>query len=316
MQRSIALISMFFLGAGAVSAADLKPVDLPSPTAFPESITAGPDGTLYVSSFSDGGIQRVKVGAEKAEAWIAPEAFDSRSTFGLYADAKSNTLWACSNDVTGFGVPGPGHVKGSHLKGFDLTSGEGKISVPFPGTADLCNDLTVADDGTLYVTNSLVPQILTLKPGAKTFEVWVEDKQFQPPKGAGLDGIAIGSDGHIYVNTFHGGKLFRIERNAGVAGKITELKTSRPLSLPDGLRHIDGQTFLMIEGTDKLDRVTIEGDTATIETVKDSLKEPVAFAKVGDTAWVAEGQLSHLLNSKEAGPPALPFQIIPVHTGK
>jgi hypothetical protein len=81
-----------------------------------------------------------------------------------------------------------------------LTTGEGKISAQLPGKTNLCNDMTVASDGTVYVTNSLTPQILQLKPGGKALEVWVEDKRFQPPSGAGLDGIAIGGDSNIYVN--------------------------------------------------------------------------------------------------------------------
>jgi sugar lactone lactonase YvrE len=79
------------------------------------------------------------------------------------------------------------------------------------GKTNLCNDMTVASDGTVYVTNSLTPQILQLKPGGKALEVWVEDKRFQPPSGAGLDGIAIGGDSNIYVNTFNSGEFFRVE---------------------------------------------------------------------------------------------------------
>jgi hypothetical protein len=49
---------------------------------------------------------------------------------------------------------------------------EGKLSAQFPGKTNLCNDMTVASDGTIYVTNSLMPQILQLKPGG-ALEVWV-----------------------------------------------------------------------------------------------------------------------------------------------
>ncbi len=170
-----------------LAAEELKPIEVPGDRAFTESITAGPDGTLYLSSLASGGIARVKPGASKAEAWIAPGAFESRSTFGVFADAKSNTLWVCSNDVSSLGVTGPGSAAGSHLLGFDLATGDGKFSALFPGKTNLCNDMTVASDGTLYVTNSLTPQILQLKPGSKTLDVWVEDQQFQPfgPRWAG-----------------------------------------------------------------------------------------------------------------------------------
>jgi streptogramin lyase len=145
-----------------LAAEELKAIEVPGDRAFTESVTAGPDGTMYLSSPASGGIARIKPGASKAEAWIAPGAFGSRSTFGVFADAKSNTLWVCSNDVSSRGVAGPGSATGSHLKGFDLATGDGKISAQFPGKTNLCNDMTVASDGTVYVTNSLAPQILQL----------------------------------------------------------------------------------------------------------------------------------------------------------
>jgi sugar lactone lactonase YvrE len=301
---------------GQCSAADaLRPIEVPGDRAFMESITASLDGSLYVSSVASGGIARVNPGATKAEGWIAPAAFGSRSTFGVFADAKSNTLWVCSNDVSDRGVPGPGSANGSHLKGFDLSTGDGKISLPLPGESNLCNDMTVATDGTVYVTNSLKPQILQLKPGAKALEVWVENKQFQPPSGIGLDGIAVGGDGNIYVNTFSAGDFFRIEVKDSKPGAVTKLETSRPLKLPDGLRLVSGQIFLMIEGGGSLDHVTVNDDKIVIGTIKDGLNQPTAVAKVGGTAFVTEGQLPHLFNPKENGPPRLPFQIVPVAVG-
>jgi len=108
--------------------------------------------------------------------------------------------------------------------GFDLATGDGKISAQFPGKANICNDMTVASDGTVYVTNSLTPQILQLKPGRKALEVWLEDRPFQPPRGAGLDGIAIGGDGNIYVNTFNGGGFFRVEVKAVCQAPSRSLK--------------------------------------------------------------------------------------------
>jgi len=298
-----------------LAAEELKAIEVPGDRAFTESITAGPDGTLYLSSPASGGIARIKPGASKAEAWIAPGAFESRSTFGVFADAKSNTLWVCSNDVSSRGVAGPGSATSSHLKGFDLATGDGKISAQFPGKTNLCNDMTVASDGTVYVTNSLTPQILQLKPGTTALEVWVENQQFQPPSGAGLDGIAIGGDGNIYVNTFNGGGFFRVEVKGGMPGAVTKLETSRPLKLPDGLRQVSGESFFMAEGSGSLDRVTVDGDKVTVETLKDGLKEPTSVAKIGGTAWVAEGQLSHLFGAKDNGPPHLPFEIVPVAIG-
>jgi streptogramin lyase len=79
-------------------------IDLPGDRIFPENITSTKDGTLYVGSLGSGGIIRIKPGAAKAELWIKPGTFGSRSIFGVLADERSNTLWACSNDLSALGV--------------------------------------------------------------------------------------------------------------------------------------------------------------------------------------------------------------------
>ena len=135
-----------------------KRIALSGDRAYPESIAAAADGALYVSSLASGGIWRIKPGSATAEAWIAPGAYDTRSTFGVLVDDKRGVLWVCSNDISALGVPGPGTATGSNLKAFDLVSGEGKMSVPFPGTGNICNDMAIGADGALYATNSLKPE--------------------------------------------------------------------------------------------------------------------------------------------------------------
>ena len=168
-----------------LAAADLQ-VELPGDSVYPESLSASAEGTLYGSSLASGGIWRVKPGAAGADEWIKPGAFGSRSTFGVLVDERKGLLWVCSNDASGIGVNGPGSATGSNLLGFDLVSGAGKVSVPLPGSGNLCNDTAVATDGSVYVTNSLKPQILRLAPGTSRLEVWLESPVFnQPKEGAG-----------------------------------------------------------------------------------------------------------------------------------
>jgi streptogramin lyase len=312
--RHMGLALAFTMGSTAAALAAPSIVTLPGNQAYPESVTSTSDGTLYVGGFATGGVLRARPGASQAEPWIKPGAYGSRSTLGVLADEASQTLWICSNDMSAMGVPGPGSAKGSALIGFDLATGEGKISVKLPGTKTLCNDIAVGPDKSVYVTNTFAPQILRLRPGSKDLEVWAENPSFNPPEnGGGLDGLAFGGDGNLFVNTFTKGELFRVDVKDGKAGKVTKLQSSQPTALTDAIRPVQGNTFLMIEGNGKLDRVTITGDNASIDTLKDGFNGPTGVTLAGETAWVSEGQLPYLLDpAKKAQGPTLPFKLYAV----
>ncbi|MBS0251044.1 MAG: hypothetical protein JSR78_08260 [Proteobacteria bacterium] len=297
----------------AASAESVRRIELPGTATFPESISVDAQGNLYGSSVTSGGIWRIKPGAAKAQQWIKPGAFNSRSTFGVLADEKNKLLWVCSNDASFMGIAGPSAVKGSHLLGFDLESGDGRKNIPLPGAPSLCNDIAIDVQGNVYVTNSLAPQILKLKPGSENFEVWAEDPRFAPPpNGAGLDGIAIGDDGNFYVTNFAKGELYRVDQKGGAAGTITKLETPRPLVLPDGLRTFNGSRFLLAEGGGTIDLVTMAGDKAEIKELDGGLAGPTGVAVSDGKVFATEGQLQHLFDAKKNGPPELPFHVVAV----
>lgn len=294
---------------------DTRDIALPGEAAYPESITATADGTLYVSNFAGGGVTRIEPGASSGEVWITPGAFETRSTFGVLADEASGTLWVCSNDLSALGIQGPSDVKGAALKGFDLKTGAGKVSAPFPVSPAICNDIALGPDGAAYVTNTLGPQILRLKPGSQTLEVWKTDPLLAPEgKDAGLDGIAFGPDGNLYVDTFTKAKLFRIDVKDGQAGAVTPLTPSHPLVLTDGLRPLGDGAFLLAEGGGRLDRMTVSGDTAKVEVLRDGIAGGVTgAAKVGATAFITVGQLAVITDPARKGTkPELPFRVLAV----
>src|SRR6185312_10113142 len=278
---------------------DVKSVELPGDQAYPESISAASDGTIYVSSLASGGIFRIAPGSAKGEVWIKPGAFDSRSTLGVLVDEATKTLWVCSNDMSGMGVPGPSSVPGSYVKGFDLATGEGKFSAKLPGEHTLCNDLAIGPDGSLFVTNSLAPQILRLKAGGSELEVWLESSKFDQPRGKspGLDGIAFSDDGNLYVNNFETGDFFRIAVSDGAAGQITKLRPSRLLKHPDALRSSGGQTFVTVEGPGQVVHLAVDGDNVNVRTIRSGIAGPTSLALVGGILWITEGQFPHLFEA-------------------
>jgi hypothetical protein len=76
-----------------------------------------------------------------------------------------------------------------------------------------------------------------------------------------------------------------------------------------------GCSLLLIEGNGKLDKITIKGDEAQVETIQDGFTEPVSVTQVGNTAWVAEGKLSYIIGDNKEKDPG-PFAIKPVALAK
>src|SRR5258708_25168432 len=101
----------------------LKSIPIPGAKPFPESITSTSDGALFIGRVGDGGILRIKPRTAERTVFVQPGALGSRSILGVFADEVSNTLWACSNNLSALGGPATGHDTSSALKGFDLRTG-------------------------------------------------------------------------------------------------------------------------------------------------------------------------------------------------
>ena len=297
---------------GAATANAQTPIELPGERAFPENIAASQDGTIYIGSLGAGGVYRVEPHGKEAKVWIKPGTYGTHSVFGVLADDKSNTLWVCSNDLSARGVTVAGSDGVSALKGFDLKTGEGKISAELPGKPATCNDITIGPDGAAYVSNTAAPQILRLAQGGKQLEVWFTDPSLQPEKGAGLDGLAFGPDGNLYVDRYTPGDLYRINVKNGKAAGFTKLNSSRPLALTDAIRRYGKDQFLVVEGVGRLAGFTVKGDNVTVETLNEGYSIPTGVAIVGKTAWLSEGQLSYIFDPTKKDQQNLPFHIYPV----
>jgi sugar lactone lactonase YvrE len=291
-------------------------IALPGERAFPESITSARDGSLFVGRLGEGGIVRVDPRTGAAAVFVAPGAAGSRSITGVFADDASGTLWACSNDLSALGGPSEGRDRGAALKAFDLRTGAAKRSMPLPEPHPFCNDIAVDAGGAVYVTDSANPTVLRLPAGASGFEVFATNPQFSPPQpnSAGLDGIAFGGDGALYVTTYAAGGFFRIAVDKGRAGRVIKLQ-GQALGLPDGLRALGRNSFLLVEGAGTLDRVEVDGDGDgfRVAPLRAGFRTPTSVTRVGSVAWVSEGQMPLFFDPARKGEsPALPFRIYAV----
>jgi len=317
MRRTTGIIAGI-LGLLSATAAGAQPaaVDLPGPRAFPESISIAPDGTAYVGSLS-GGISRVDLAGGQVEGWIAPGAYGSASIFGVLADAAHGMLWACSTNFSAAGLAIEGADAGSVLKGFDLATGEGKVSVALPGERPMCNDIAVDKDGAVYVTDTGSSHILRWKAGMEAFELWSADPALTGGgEGAtnGLDGIAFGGDGQLYVNNVRSNIFARVAvKPDGTAGAVTVLHSARAFASPDGLRSLGGMHFVQAEGEGRIAILTVSGDEVAVETLVEGLSSATGADVHDGTIWYVQGEVGYALNPRLRGQtPPLPFRVTPL----
>jgi len=264
----------------AVDAPSRTEVTLADTGVTAENLTSSRDGTVYFGSMAKGTIYRAAPGASQAEPWILAATAGLTRVLGVLADDATNTLWVCQNPTRGpDGAPGAGQTA---LRAFDLKSGAAKGTYPLPPNGGVCNDIAVAADGGVYVSESFRGRVHRLKPGAIQLEVWAASEQMNV-----IDGLAFLGDGSLYVNDFATGKLLRIPVNAdGSAGALVAIETSLPLVRPDGLRRVGARTLIQAEQQGRVAELTISGNRADVRVLRAGLTRASGVTMVGDTALV------------------------------
>jgi sugar lactone lactonase YvrE len=315
---SVAVASLIAAAGLAQAASPPAEIVIAGERIFPESMTSTPEGAVIFGSIGQHAVYRAAPGSAKADVWIAPNTEGLSSTFGVFADPKSNTLWTCSG-TSPFGPPRPpgsAPPPPSNLYAFDLKSGAHKAHYPLPTPGSFCNDIAVDAAGNTYATDTNNMEVVRLKKGGAQLEVWAGNGAFGP-KGGLLDGISILGK-RVLVNTLVTSKLFSVPiESDGKAGVIAEVTLSRPIARPDGMRSFGKDKLLIIEGGDggRLSKITLQGNNGTVETIKDGYPDgPVAVTVVGTTAYVVEGQFAAMRGGPDAKTKA--FHATAVEVGK
>jgi hypothetical protein len=274
----------------AALAAPPAEIHIPGTHVVPESLTSSRDGTIYIGSIVARTIYRVAPGKDEAVPWILSGTGGMQAILGVFADDKSHTLWACSNTI-GAGPP-PAGVMPS-LYAFDLKTGHLKAHYALPTPGGLCNDIATGADSTVYATDSNNMQVVRLRPHATQLEVWTPSGSLGP-KGGTVDGISVLGK-VVYVNTLNTNKIFSIPIGAdGSASSVTDVKLSRPIVMPDGMRSFGRKSVLICErpAGGRISVISFSGDSGTVKTLKEGTypDDPVSITVIGKTGFVLEGQ--------------------------
>jgi streptogramin lyase len=304
--EQVAAVAAYLWDAGHRKSTLPSEIRIPGARVFPESLTSTSDGTILIGSIGTGSVFRASPAATSAEVWLTLGSADNQAVLGVLADERSKTLWACVSALS----PPTDNAKSSRLEAVDLHSGEVKARYALPTAASFCNDIAVAADGTVYVTDTNNMEILRLDTRAARLAVWAGAGAFGP-KGGVLDGIAVVQN-RVIVNTYATHKLFAVDINTdGSAGAITELKLNRPIHAPDGMRPFGVNSLLLVESgaPGALSRVDLTDKAANVITLKEGFPDgAVAVTVVKDTAYVLEGQLDALFSKANPKPTPAPFR--------
>lgn len=145
------------------------------------------------------------------------------AVLGMAVDTREDALWVASTAAPFMIDRRPDDAGRTLLARIDLATG--RVSDVFPLTgAGMLNDLALAPDGSVYVTESQRGAVWRLPPGGRALARVVPDDTFESPNG-----IAWLPSGQLLVADFDGLAL------VDVAGIATQPARVRRLATPDDL---------------------------------------------------------------------------------
>ncbi|SEW04995.1 SMP-30/Gluconolaconase/LRE-like region-containing protein [Chitinophaga sp. YR573] len=258
-----------------------------------------PEGTAYSKKqnvFFVSSINTAQIGKLDFKGNYRPFTQDPElvATIGILADEKSNTLFVTNVD-NGVAVktnPATAY-KLSEIIGYDLTSGKRKFKVDLgalnPGHPNFINDLTLDNEGNLYVTNSFSPVIFKVDKNHHA-SIFAQDEAWTG-ESFNLNGIVYHPDGYLIVAQSNKGLLYKIDIK-----KPTNIKTIKV----DELKGADG---LILNGKNEL--VAVSNASSRIFQLKSSdnwtsaniISSKASMLPFPTTGVLVNGKY-HVLNAK------------------
>jgi sugar lactone lactonase YvrE len=261
---------------------------LPERGLVAEGIASDPEtGALYVSSIR--GRKILRVGADGAAAELVSAGGGGLlAPLGLKVDRRRSLLWVAANASPAMVGWEPSMRGRSGLFAFDLESGELRRSAFLSGGPHLLNDVAVAEDGTVFVTDSEGGLVHRLDPDATELRPATAGGFFYP------NGIVIAGEHVIFAHAFG---LHAFPAAGGDAVPVAGPR-GFPLGGFDGLA-IDGDAIFGVQnglGTPRIVRLELDlaaprvSSAAVIETANPAWRVPT-------TGALSRGKLFYIANS-------------------
>jgi Cu-Zn family superoxide dismutase len=294
-------------------------IDLPGDSLFPEGIAADGDD-IYVGGLGDGSIVRIQ--GNSAEYFREPGTDRLRNVIGLAVDERRRRLFVCATPFIINGQVNHDPKLTSEIIVYDLDTQKliKRLSPPVTDEVHLFNDITVANDGTAYVTDTRSPIIWRISKDLEILQPWLRSEKFlRNPMGFNLNGITVTPDQRALIASVPGspGALFHIDLETGDINEITIEPASENASIfpgADGLLFLNDKSLLMV----KRGLWMVDFGNNYLYGNWRQLHYPIVEAHFGTTAAMrADGDIAIVLSQLDRmiGPdahkgPELPFQLL------
>lgn len=215
------------------------------------------------------------------------------AVLGMKVDASRGLLWAASwasEGMEGFTKADRGRAE---LIAFALADGSvrRRIAVAAGAGDHLLNDIAIAPDGTVYVTDSVAGAVWRVPVDRDVFETVLPPESFAYPNG-----IVLASTGALLVA--HGTGIAVVEPESGLVERM-ESAPNIPLGGIDGLL-LDGRTLYAVQnglGAPRL--VAIELDESASRATKLSvLENDPSVLEIPTTSALYGGALYTIANAQ------------------
>lgn len=267
---------------------------LPDHLSFPEGVAYDARrGVLYTGSATNGTIYAVNAATGAVSKFSEGGAQGRRIALGLKVDGQGR-VWVAGGPQGTVSILNP---DGTLLKVLETPDS------PLP----YINDLTVAPDGNVYVTDSFRPVIYRVDRNLN-LSAWLRlsGTPLRYGPGINLNGIVATPDGRfllaIQLNT---GELWRIDLRSQAVRRVMGGLTNG-----DGLL-LDGRTLYVARNRDQVvSKVALSADYSSGRLVAEEpltgLRFPTTLTRVGDDLVVTQAQLDRLQGGL---PPEVPFRL-------
>lgn len=215
---------------------------------YPEGISYdNKSASFYLSSVSKG--QIIKVNKDGTHSIFINDS-DLISTIGLKIDSKRNRLIVCNGD------PGVGEKSSNKTKGqlaaiaiYNLKTGKREDYINLakiaPIGGHIANDVTIDNNGNLFITDSFSPIIYKVDINGKA-SIFLTDQRFSAPAGNfGLNGLVYHPDGYLIVAKYNTGKLYKIPVSNPKTFQEILIKNKKHTTI-DGVLLLDDKTIAIV----------------------------------------------------------------------